>query len=126
MVSQGLGLALGAVFMDQQKATVLGTVLTLGSQLAGGYYVQRVPSFIRWIKYLSIMQYTYKLMLGSQYEEDDTYPCDSGRCFVKDFASIKSVGLRMQMFSALMLLVMLVLYRCIAYVALMRVGEAPK
>ncbi|KAL8171784.1 hypothetical protein V2J09_023588 [Rumex salicifolius] len=126
MVSQGLGLALGAVFMDQKKAIVLGTVLTLGFQLAGGYYVQDVPSFISWIKYVSIMQYSYKLMLGSQYSRDDTYPCGSDMCLVKDFASIKSVGLGMQLFSAVMLLAMFFLYRGIAYVALMRIGAPPK
>lgn len=126
LVSQGLGLALGAIFMDQRNATVLGTVLTLGFQLVGGYYVRNVPSFISWIKYVSILQYAYKLMLGSQYGEDDTYPCDSGRCLIKDFPSIKPVGLGMQLFSALMLFAMLILYRCIAYIALMRVGASPK
>ncbi|KAL8171955.1 LOW QUALITY PROTEIN: hypothetical protein V2J09_023759 [Rumex salicifolius] len=127
MVSQGIGLALGAVFMDQQKATVLGTVLTLGFQLAGGFYVQKVPAFIGWIKYLSVMQYAYKLMLGSQYGEEETYPCGGGdgECLVREFGSVKAVGLGMQMFSAVMLVAMLVLYRCVAYVALMRIGVAP-
>ncbi|KAL8171958.1 hypothetical protein V2J09_023762 [Rumex salicifolius] len=126
LVSQGLGLALGAVFLDQKNATVLAVVLTLGFQLAGGYFVRHVPAFISWIKYVSIMQYTYKLALGSQYDESDVYACRLGKCFVKDFPSIKNVGLGMQLFSMMMLVVMFFLYRGIAYVALLRVGAPPK
>ncbi|KAL8171957.1 hypothetical protein V2J09_023761 [Rumex salicifolius] len=122
LVSQGLGLALGAVFLNQKNATVLAAVLTLGFQLVGGYFVRHVPGFIGWIKYASIMQYTYKLMLGSQYGERDTYACGEDTCLVKDSPSVKNVGLGMQLFSVLMLVFMFFLYRGIAYVALVRVG----
>ncbi|KAK3408019.1 hypothetical protein EUGRSUZ_J00337 [Eucalyptus grandis] len=72
LVAQGLGLAIGAVVMDQQSATILGSVLMLTFLLAGGYYVQNVPPFIAWIRYLSISHYTYKLLMTSQFRPDDT------------------------------------------------------
>ncbi|KAK2992999.1 hypothetical protein RJ640_004511 [Escallonia rubra] len=127
LVSQGLGLALGALVMDQQSATTLGSVIMLSFLLAGGYYVQHVPAFISWIKYFSISQYTYKLMLRSQYKPGDTYPCGNNRsCLVEDFPSIKNVGLNGEATSFVALALMLVGYRLIAYVALMRIGVTRK
>uniref|UniRef100_A0A5B7BT48 ABC-2 type transporter transmembrane domain-containing protein n=1 Tax=Davidia involucrata TaxID=16924 RepID=A0A5B7BT48_DAVIN len=127
LVSQGLGLALGAVVMDQKSATILGSVIMLSFLLAGGYYVQHVPSFIAWIKYISISQYTYKLLLGSQYKPSDTYPCaTSGTCLVGEFPSIKLVGLNGQAISVVALTIMLLGYRLIAYIALMRIGVTRK
>ncbi|GFS39139.1 ABC-2 type transporter family protein [Actinidia rufa] len=128
LVSQGLGLALGALVMDQKSATILGSVIMLSFLLAGGYYVQHVPAFISWIKYISISQYTYKLMLGSQYSPNDTYPCGSnnGTCLVGDFPAIKLVGLGGQAMSVVALGIMLIGYRLIAYVALMRIGVTRK
>nr|GEV49636.1 ABC transporter G family member 9-like [Tanacetum cinerariifolium] len=50
LVSQGLGLALGALVMDLKSAAVLGSEIMLSFMLAGGYYVQNVPPFISYQK----------------------------------------------------------------------------
>ncbi|GKB39381.1 ABC transporter G family member 9-like protein [Tanacetum coccineum] len=122
LVSQGLGLALGALVMHQKSATMLGSVIMLSFTLAGGYYVQHVPSFISWIKYVSISQHTYKLLFGSQYKHGQTYQCGNRTCLVEEFLAIKSVGPNGQVISIVALALMLVLYRVIAYLALIRVG----
>ncbi|KAL4334058.1 hypothetical protein GQ457_07G014350 [Hibiscus cannabinus] len=124
LVSQGLGLALGAMVMDLKSATILGSVIMLTFFLAGGYYVQHVPAFIAWIKYISISHHTYKLLMGSQYMPNESYQCDEPTkiCFIKDYPAIKSVGLDGQVSSAVALAIMLVMYRLIAYLALMRIG----
>ncbi|PIN21771.1 Transporter, ABC superfamily (Breast cancer resistance protein) [Handroanthus impetiginosus] len=75
LCSQGLGLAIGAVVMDLKLATVLGSVVALVFQLTSGYFVGNVPSFINWTKYISITQYTFKLLLGTQYSPGETYRC---------------------------------------------------
>ncbi|PKI37609.1 hypothetical protein CRG98_041902 [Punica granatum] len=128
LVSQGLGLALGAVVMDQKSATILGSVIMLLFLLAGGFYVQHVPPFIGWIKHVSVSYYTYKLLLRSQYGLGDTYPCEpSGSvCLVRDFPGIKKVGLNGQGVAVFALAVMLVGYRLIAYMALSRIGVTKK
>ncbi|XP_021608822.2 ABC transporter G family member 9 [Manihot esculenta] len=128
LAAQGLGLALGAMVMDQKSATTLASVIMLSFLLAGGYYVQHVPVFIAWIKYISISQYTYKLLLGSQYKATDKYPCGNGGgvCLVGDYPGIKVIGLDKQVVSAIALGIMLVGYRIIAYLALMRVGVTKK
>ena len=125
LCSQGLGLAIGAAVMDQKSATILGSVIMLTFLLASGYYVQHVPVFISWIKYISISQYTFKLLLGSQYENDQTYRCGPNQtCLVRDFPAIKAVGIggNESVVSVVAMAVMLLLYRLIAYAALMRVG----
>ncbi|RRT65949.1 hypothetical protein B296_00037830 [Ensete ventricosum] len=123
LVAQGLGLALGALVMDLKTATTFASVLTLSFMLAGGYYVQNIPSFIAWIKYISPSYYTFKLQIATQYSPSDTYQCTpSIRCQIADFPSIKLVGFDHKAFAVLALLLMLFLYRLAAYLGLMRVG----
>ncbi|GKE20616.1 ABC transporter G family member 9-like protein, partial [Tanacetum coccineum] len=69
LVTQGLGLALGAIVMDLKKAIVLGST-----------------------------------------------------CLVAEYPAIKNIGLGGQVYSLVALLIMLVFYRVIAYVALMKIG----
>ncbi|XP_016541771.1 ABC transporter G family member 9 [Capsicum annuum] len=127
LVSQGLGLAIGAMFMDQKSATVLGSVIMLSFTLAGGYFVQHVPSFISWIKYISISQYAYKLLLVSQYSPGETYSCGvNTTCLIEDFPSIKPLGLGDKATSVVALGIMLLGYRFLAYVILMRIGVTKK
>ncbi|KAF3647225.1 ABC transporter G family member 21 [Capsicum annuum] len=127
LVSQGVGLAIGAMIMNQESATVLGSVITLSFSLAGGYFIQHVPRFIAWIKYVSISQYTYKLLLGSQYSPGETYSCGiKATCLIEDFPTIRNIGLRGKGISVVVLAVMLLGYRLLAYVALMRIGVTRK
>ncbi|XP_052171706.1 ABC transporter G family member 14-like isoform X2 [Diospyros lotus] len=122
LVAQSLGLAIGAILMDVKQATTLASVTTLVFLIAGGYYIQQIPPFIAWLKYLSYSYYCYKLLLGVQYNENDYYECTSGvYCRVADFPAIKSVGLNNLWIDVSIMALMLVGYRLIAYLALNRV-----
>lgn len=121
LVSQSLGLAFGAILMDVKQATTLASVTTLVFLIAGGYYIQQIPAFIVWLKYLSYSYYCFKLLLGVQYKEDDYYECSKGYCRVADFPSVKSVGLNHLWIDVSIMALMLVGYRFIAYLALRRV-----
>lgn len=119
LVSQGLGLALGAIVMDVKQATTLASVVMLAFLLAGGYYIEHIPSFIKWSKYISLSYYCYKLLLGVQYDEHDYYDCGSGAtCRVLDFPAIKHLGIDHKEYDVLALALMLVGYRLVAYMAL--------
>ncbi|KAK1260344.1 ABC transporter G family member 14 [Acorus gramineus] len=123
LAAQGLGLAIGAAIMNLKAATTLASVLMMTFLLAGGFYVLHVPSFISWIKYISLSNYTYKLLLASQFSDTDTYNCSPNvTCLVKDFPTIKIVGLNQKVISAVALGIMLIGYRSVAYICLMRVG----
>ncbi|KAL5545656.1 hypothetical protein UlMin_005343 [Ulmus minor] len=67
IAAQGLGLAIGAILMDLKKATTLASVTVMTFMLAGGFFVDRVPIFISWIRYLSFNYHTYRLLLKVQY-----------------------------------------------------------
>lgn len=121
---QGLGLTLGAALMDVKKATTLASVIMLTLLLAGGYYIQNTPVWIRWIKYLSVSYFSYKLQLAAQYSTDQTYPCSTnptGLCRVADYPAVANVGLDKLGLSVMALAIMLVGYRLMAYFFLMRI-----
>ncbi|XP_022775828.1 ABC transporter G family member 21 [Durio zibethinus] len=123
LVSQGLGLALGAILMDVKQATTLASVTMLVFLLVGGYYIQHIPPFIAWLKYISFSHYCYKLLMGVQYSVNDVYECEIGmRCNVTDFPAIKCLGLDNKWWDVAALTIMLVGYRLLAYVAL-RIGQ---
>ncbi|KAJ3692537.1 hypothetical protein LUZ60_011632 [Juncus effusus] len=121
LVAQSLGLAIGAVLMEVKQGTTLASVITMVFLIAGGYYVQHIPLFISWLKYLSYSFYCYKLLLGVQFTDRDFYECGNGAmCPVTEFPAIKVVGLDYMWVAACIMAFMLVGYRLVAYVALHR------
>ncbi|KAG6388597.1 hypothetical protein SASPL_150029 [Salvia splendens] len=67
IAAQGLGLSIGAAFMDVKKATTLASVTVMTFMLSGGFFITRVPRFMRWVRYMSLNYHTYKLLLKIQY-----------------------------------------------------------
>lgn len=119
LVSQGIGLALGAILMDVKQSTTLASVTMLVFLLAGGYYIQKMPSFIAWLKYFSFSHYCYELLVGVQYSKNEVYECGSGLpCRVVDFPAIKCLNIDNLWGDVAALSVMLIGYRIVAYLAL--------
>ncbi|KAI9201357.1 hypothetical protein LWI28_022131 [Acer negundo] len=127
LVSQGLGLALGAIIMDAKQASTIVTVIMLAFVLTGGFYVHKVPSCMAWIKYISTTYYSYKLFINVQYEDGEKlwYLLDCGshgrrensRC---KFVEEDIVGQISPATSVGVMMLMLVGYRLLAYLALRR------
>lgn len=67
LVSQGLGLAFGALIMDSKQASTVVTVTMLAFVLIGGFYVHNIPPCISWMRYISSTFYAYKLLVSIQY-----------------------------------------------------------
>ncbi|CAN4121195.1 unnamed protein product [Withania somnifera] len=67
IAAQGLGLAIGVAFMDTKKATTFASVTLMTFMLSGGFFVQEVPAFISWVRYISINYHTYRILLKIQY-----------------------------------------------------------
>ncbi|ONK75966.1 uncharacterized protein A4U43_C03F22430 [Asparagus officinalis] len=123
LVAQGIGLAIGALIMNLKSAATLGSVIMLTFMLAGGYYVQNVPVFISWIRYVSMSFYSFKLLVASQYSATDTYGCNPmATCKVADIRSVDLVGFSHRSAAIMAMFAMLFAYRFIAYLALMRIG----
>lgn len=127
IVSQGLGLALGAIIMDAKQASTVITVTMLAFVLTGGFYVHNVPAFLTWIKYISITFYSYRLLIDVQFGEgeeiSDLLGCSHQG---SDRASCKFIeqDIKGQIHPSVslgILLIMFVGYRLIAYLALRRI-----
>ncbi|GLU16390.1 hypothetical protein SLE2022_328260 [Rubroshorea leprosula] len=127
LISQGLGLALGAAIMDAKQASTIVTVTMLAFVLTGGFYVHKVPSCMVWIKYLSTTFYTYRLLIDVQYGRGQKifsilgcsrYGRDGASCKLieQDIAGQISPGL-----SVGVMILMFAGYRLLAYLALRRI-----
>ncbi|KAH6785709.1 hypothetical protein C2S51_038164 [Perilla frutescens var. frutescens] len=137
LVSQGIGLAIGALLMDAKKASVVVTVAMLAFVLTGGYYVHKLPFCGYWMKYVSTTFYCYRLLVYVQYGDGESISsllsCSSprlglepGRGRGRDIATCRFIhqdirGQIHPVVSIAMLLLMFVGYRVLAYVALSRV-----
>ncbi|XP_026397057.1 ABC transporter G family member 9-like [Papaver somniferum] len=127
LVSHGVGLAIGAVVMNFRSATTLAAVIVNAFFLVGGYYVRNVPSIIAWLKYVSVTYHSYKLLLSSQYKIDEMYACGPNiTCRIGSDPTIEKIGLGGEIISYLSLTAMLVVFRTIAYLALIRVGKVSR
>ncbi|MBA0582267.1 hypothetical protein Gorai_024418, partial [Gossypium raimondii] len=67
VAAQGLGLTIGAAFMDVKKASTLASVIIMTSMLSGGFFIQKVPVFMSWVRYISFTYHTYRLLLKIHY-----------------------------------------------------------
>lgn len=117
---QGLGMAIGAGVMDFKRATTVASVIMLSFLLAGGYYIQKTPMWIGWIKYVSPSYYSYKLQLASQFSPDQTYDCPTGKCLIAEYPAVQNVGLNHLGIATGAMAAMVVGYRLIAYIFLQR------
>lgn len=123
LVSQGLGLAIGAFVMDLRKAVTFSSILMLCFMLVGGFFVQKVPPFVAWIKYLSITFHTFKLLLVTQFTPTDLYECAPGlTCSVTDLPQVKVVGFEHKEYNIIIMLIMLISCRFLAYLGLRKIG----
>ncbi|VAI69557.1 unnamed protein product [Triticum turgidum subsp. durum] len=122
LVAQSLGLAVGAVLMDVKQGTTLASVITMVFLIAGGYYVQHIPPFIGWLKWLNYSFYCYRLLLGIQFRDGGgLYDCGGGAlCPIAEFPAIKAVGLNNHWVDVCVMALLLVGYRVVAYLALDR------
>uniref|UniRef100_A0A5B7BTT1 Putative ABC transporter G family member 25 n=1 Tax=Davidia involucrata TaxID=16924 RepID=A0A5B7BTT1_DAVIN len=127
LVSQGLGLALGAAIMDAKQASTIVTVTMLAFLLTGGFYVHKVPSCMAWIKYISTTFYCYRLLINVQYGDGkrissllgcNHYGSNKPRCkFIEEDVE----GQIQPALSVGVLMIMFVGYRLLAYIALRRI-----
>ncbi|MQL99749.1 hypothetical protein Taro_032477 [Colocasia esculenta] len=127
--SQGLGLAIGAALMDVKKATTLASLVVMTFMLAGGFFVQlcsrlmqKVPSFISWIRYLSFNYHTYRLLLKIQYSCGASAAAGGDSALHAPCKSAFIRGLRLGDggTEVAAMVAMIVVYRLLAYLSLRR------
>lgn len=128
LVSQGLGLFLGALIMDAKQASTVSTVTMLAFVLTGGYYVHKVPYCMAWIKYISTTFYCYRLLINVQYGQGEgilaLLGCSSHHRSHNATCKFIEEDIKGQIHPAIcisVLFLMLLGYRLLAYVSLRRI-----
>lgn len=120
VASQGLGLTIGAAFMDVKKAATLSSVIVMASMLSGGFFIQKVPAFMSWVRYMSFTYHTYRLLLKIQYgcagSEAEAGIYQSSSCK----SSFKGVRLDWDAREVGTMVAMIIGYRLLAYIFLRR------
>ncbi|KAG6637842.1 hypothetical protein I3843_11G201000 [Carya illinoinensis] len=122
ITSQGAGELFGAAVLSIKRAGMVASLLLMLFLLTGGYYVQHIPKFMRWLKYLSFMYYGFRLVLKVQYSGDELYECQSQRgCrTLQSSPSFNAVNLNGGLEEVWILLAMALAYRLCAYFCLRR------
>ncbi|KAL5548662.1 hypothetical protein UlMin_003893 [Ulmus minor] len=122
ITSQGAGELFGAAVLSIKRAGMIASLVLMLFLLTGGYYVQHIPKFMQWLKYLSFMYYGFRLLLKVQYEGDDLYECESkeGCRPLQSSPSFDTVNLNGGLEEVWVLLAMALGYRLCAYFCLRR------
>lgn len=136
MAGEAIGLLIGATIYDADKGLTFMTVISLFLALVGGFFVENVPSFLVWSKFMSPFKYSFDASL--QLVFDEPVPCDGsgaleGLCVdtedgfaspddVLEFLGVQgSVG-----FNAGLLIAIGLIPRYLAYLALGRKKEGDR
>lgn len=125
LCGESVGIFIGTVTMDFEKAMVLATLASMALMLTGGFFAQRLPLFLKWFQYLSPFKYSYDACL--QLVFDSPVPCDGGvvmaQCVgastvaANDVLDYLSVSDSLPL-NACLLILFLVAFRIAAYLSL--------
>ena len=56
LAAESIGLFIGAAIPDLMQAVTVASVTMLGLMLVGGFFVQKLPAWLKWIKFLRSVQ----------------------------------------------------------------------
>ncbi|ELR21493.1 ABC2 type transporter superfamily protein [Acanthamoeba castellanii str. Neff] len=76
LLGSGLGLIVGAAIPNMQQAITISVIFILSSIILGGFFLsqQTLRVWIAWARWISIIKYSYELLLLTEYKVgDDTY-----------------------------------------------------
>ncbi|XP_047741220.1 ABC transporter G family member 9-like [Hyalella azteca] len=136
IVAQSMGLLVSVTFSDIEHCWAVSALITLFQQLFGGFLSTRVPPWMEWARYLSMVQYAYTNMCYIEFSmglpvacaaELSRYPsCASGNSTVVPVAEIldstgvfgSSMGASVIWMNTAALVLYLVVARLLTYLVL--------
>jgi ABC-type multidrug transport system ATPase subunit/ABC-type multidrug transport system permease subunit len=81
LAGESIGVFIGTITLDYEKAMVIATLVSMFLMLTGGYFIKNLPSFVHWIRYISPFKYSYDSCLRLVYYYD--LKCDRGDILVE-------------------------------------------
>ncbi|KAK1274141.1 ABC transporter G family member 26 [Acorus gramineus] len=122
VTGQGAGELFGSAILSIKRAGLVASMFVMLILLIGGYYVQHIPKFMRWMRYASFIHYGFRLLLKVQYSGHRVYECDSttgGGCrSLQSSPSFDTVDLNGGQNEIWIMLAMALAYRVAAYFCL--------
>eukprot|EP00897_Mesotaenium_endlicherianum_P001634 jgi/Mesen1/1499/ME000132S00440 len=119
-----VGFLVVAYFMAGLRSNFLSFLYTLLTLWLTILVAQNVPSFISWLKYLSYFFHSYRLLVKIQFDEDQTLPgvpCgEYADCPLRLLPETDPTPLGGGAMEASILVAMLLIYRLLAYLFLLR------
>jgi hypothetical protein len=101
---------------------IFSKMINTGRTLFSSASVQHIPVWMKWLKYISFNYYVYKLLIKVQYSDGEMYDCGtaSGCESLGTSPSFHGIQLGGGGMEAWALLLMVAIYRILAYIALRR------
>lgn len=81
LAGESIGVFVGTTTLDYEKAMVTATLTSMALMLTGGYFVQNLEEFVKWVRYFSPFSYSYNACLRLVFDRD--IPCDDGSVFAE-------------------------------------------
>ncbi|KAA6416809.1 hypothetical protein WJX79_011032 [Trebouxia sp. C0005] len=75
LTAQSIGLLVGSVITHPKTGQTIATITALTMILVAGFFVQSIPDWIGWLKYLSFIYYGYNTLLKIQFKGMTIYDC---------------------------------------------------
>ena len=129
LTGESIGLFIGTLTLDFDKAVAMAILASLGILLLGGFYVKNLPFWLEWLKYTSPLKYAYSALCIIQFEWQE-FTCDqdggiinecTGKDVVLDGAlavDFLQVGEQSLGLNFVCILLFLFGFRCFAYITL--------
>ncbi|KAG1654896.1 ABC transporter G family member 14 [Nymphon striatum] len=137
LVAQSVGLFIGIVSKDQDRAITISALFTICAMLFGGFYSSRMPDWVQWLQYLSMVYYAFNIMQIVEFSSGDPILCspenskfaaclqgNSTHIPVEDILNLKG-SLHSLWINIFVLSALFVLFRFSGYLAL-RILRKPK
>lgn len=68
LLFQTLGLVIGTAVKQFKRALTVTVLVALGSMLLGGFYTKRVPWWMDWARYVSMITYSFNILIRVEFE----------------------------------------------------------
>ena len=80
LAGESVGLFIGTITTDFEKALVVATLGALSLMLTGGFFIGNLPSFVHWVRYISPFKYSFDACV--QLEFSRPIRCNDGSVLV--------------------------------------------
>lgn len=88
LVGESIGMFIGTLTLEFDKAIAIATVTLLGILLLGGFYVRELPYWLEWLQYTSPLRYSFAAVSQIQLTYAPLIVCDGFTIFTVEIPCV--------------------------------------